>query len=188
MLKRLASLLPVLLFIACSPDLSDPAIQKAVIQTLTATAWTPTPSPTPVPNTGRIVEMLNNVMVGADPLAETIAAKFSVIDVQFLMDTASSQATAMRISVDCEWIYTNGCTPEETFVVLMHALAANNRIIEKIGPQVPLTVQDVQVVAFDHMNPTGMILVKWSDVLEYAAGRINGSQLGSRIVRPAQNQ
>ncbi len=187
MLKRLMPLLPALIFIACSPDLSDPAIQNAVIQTLTATAWTPTPSPTPEPNTGRIVEILNNVMVGADPLAETIAAKFSVIDVQFLLEVASGQATAMRISVDCEWIYTNGCTPEATFVMLMHAFGANDRIIEKIGPQVPLTVQDVQVLAFDHMNPTGMILVKWSDVLEYAAGRINGSQLGSRIVRSGQN-
>jgi hypothetical protein len=186
MLKRLLPVLPFLLFVACAPDLSNPAIQNAVIQTMTATAWTPTPSPTPAPNTGRIVELLNNVMLGADPLAETIEAKFSVIDVQFLLDGLSGEMRNMRISVDCEWIFSNSCTPENSFVMLMHAFGANNHIMERIVPQVPLTVQEVQVAAFDRMSPAGLILVKWSDILEYAAGRINGSQLGSRISRPGQ--
>jgi hypothetical protein len=184
MLKRLLPLLPLLFFMACSPDLSDPAIQNAVIQSLTATAWTPTPSPTPAPDSARIVEILNNVMLGADPLAETIEAKFSVLDVQFLLDALSGEMRNMRISVDCEWIFTDGCTPEKTFVMLMHAFDANHRIVERIVPQVPLTVQELQVVAYERMNPVGVILVKWSDVLEYAAGRINGSQLGARISRP----
>lgn len=183
MLKRLLPVLPFLLFAACAPDLSNPAIQNAVIQTLTATAWTPTPSPTPAPDTSRIVEVLNNVMLGADPLAETIEAKFSVLDVQFLLDGLSGEMKNMRISVDCEWIFTNSCTPENSFVMLMHAFGANNKIMERIAPQVPLTVEQVQVAAFEHMNPVGVILVKWSDVLEYSAGRINGSQLGSRITR-----
>ena len=47
----------------------------------------------------------------------------------------------------------------------------------------PVTIQGLQVAAFDHMQPKGVIQVQWSDVVLYAAGQINGNQLGSRILR-----
>ena len=44
MFKRLLPFLPMLVFAACTPDISSPEIQNAVIQSLTATMWTPTPA------------------------------------------------------------------------------------------------------------------------------------------------
>ena len=111
--KRLLPFSFLVLLIACSPDLSDPAIQHAVIQTLTATALTPTPSATPEPNTAGIVDILNSAVIGSDPLEETIAARFSVIDSQVLLDESTKQALTLQIDIDCEWIFSDGCTPED---------------------------------------------------------------------------
>ena len=186
MLKRVLPFLPMILFIACTPDISNPEIQNAVIQSLTATVWTPvppTPTFTPEPNTGKIVELLNNSMLGADPLAETIDAKFSVIDAQVVLDQSAGQAAILRIHVDCEWVFNDSCTPEQSFVMLIHAFTANDKVIEKICAQTPPTVHTLQLVAFNRMIQTGMIVVPWSDVMDYAYGKINGNQLGSRIVR-----
>ena len=186
MFKRLLPFLPMVVFIACAPDISSPDIQNAVIQSLTATIWTPTPltpTATPEPNTGRIVDILNNAMLGADPLGETIDAKFSVIDAQIILDDVTKQATTLRVHVECEWVFNNSCTPEQTFVVLMRALTINEKVLEKISPQIPQTVHMLQMVAFDRMVQTGMVVSSWNDVMDYAIGRISGNQLGSRITR-----
>jgi hypothetical protein len=186
MFKRLLPFLPMVVFIACAPDISSPDIQNAVIQSLTATIWTPTPltpTATPEPNTGRIVDILNNAMQGADPLGETIDAKFSVIDAQIVLDDVTQQATTLRVHVECEWVFSNSCTPEQTFVVLMRALTINEKVLEKISPQIPPTVHTLQMVAFDRMVQTGLVVSSWEDVMDYAIGRISGNQLGSRITR-----
>ena len=186
MFKRLLPFLPMVVFIACAPDISSPDIQNAVIQSLTATVWTPTPltpTATPEPNTGKIVDILNNAMLGADPLGETIDAKFSVIDAQIILDDVTKQATTLRVHVECEWVFNNSCTPEQTFVVLMRALTINEKVLEKISPQIPQTVHMLQMVAFDRMVQTGMVVSSWDDVMDYAIGRISGNQLGSRITR-----
>ena len=135
MLKRLLATLPIIVFVACAPDVTNPEVQKAVIQSLTATVWTPTPvTPTATlePNTGRIVDVLNNAMLGSDPLAETIDAKFTVIDAQVLMDATTQQAAVLRVHVECEWVFADSCTPEQTFVALIRALTVNNKLVEKI--------------------------------------------------------
>ena len=183
MLRRLLPFIPLILLVACLPDASDPELQHAVIQTLTATVLTPTPSATPEPNTPGIVDILNNAMRGADPLEETIDARFSVIDAHVILDRVTHQATTLRIHADCEWIFTDGCTPEQTFVVLMRALRVNDKVIKKIGDDIPSTISTLQVVTFDRMAQRGMLGVSWSDIVEYAVGRINGNQLGSRVVR-----
>lgn len=174
--------------IACSPNIADPQVQAAVINSLTATVWTPTPvtpSATPQPNTGKIVDILNGVIVGADPLGETILARYSVIDAQVLLDPSTQQALLLRIHVDCEWVYSDSCTPESTFVVLMYALTANNKIMGRIQEQIPSTIQTLEMVAFDRMVQTGVIHISWGDVWYFADGNINGNQLGSRMVRLA---
>jgi hypothetical protein len=186
MFKRLLPFLPMLVFVACTPDVSSPDIQNAVIQSLTATIWTPTPltpTATSEPNTGRIVDILNNVMLGADPLGETIDAKFSVIDAQIILDDVTQQATTLRVHVECEWVFSDSCTPEQTFVVLMRAITINEKVLEKISPQIPPTVHTLQMVAFDRMVQTGMVVSSWDDVMDYVTGRISGNQLGSRITR-----
>ena len=183
MLKRSLPFLLLIFLIACSPDLSDPEIQHAVVQTLTATALTPTPSMTPVPNTSGIVDILNNAVIGSDPLEETIDAKFSVLNSQVLFDESTKQAITLQIDVDCEWIFSDGCTSEESFVVLMRAFRANDRIFKKICDDIPSTIRGLHVVTFDRMLRRGMLAASWDDVMEYVAGQINGNQFGSRTVR-----
>jgi hypothetical protein len=186
MSKRILSFLPLILIVACAPDISDPNIQAAVIQSLTATLWTPVPpslTPTPEPNTSRIVEILNGSMVGSDPLPETVDAKFSVIDAQVLLNEATQEAGTIRISVDCEWIFSDSCTPEATFVKLIQAFTINDKVIERIAKQMPPTVHTLEMLAFDHMEASGLITINWSDLVDYSCGRINGNQLGSRIIR-----
>lgn len=176
-------ILPFILLIACAPDLTDPNIQASVIHSLTATVWTPTPitpTATSQPNTTKIVEILNEAMIGADPLTETIVAKYSVIDTQVIMDATSQQATILRIYVDCEWVFSDACTPESTLVVLMKALS---KVIERVTNQIPTTITTLEMQAFDQMITTSAIAIGWSDVLAFAFGEINGNQLGSRILR-----
>lgn len=186
MIKRLLPAIPFIVLIACSPDISDPGVQAAVIHSLTATVWTPTPitpSPTPEPNTAKVVELLNDAMVGADPLMETIAAKYSVIDAQVIVDTTTHQAVSLQVYVDCQWIYTDGCTPENTFVILVRAFSVNNKIMGKIQEQIPPTIQTLEVLTFEQMTKTSLIHIAWKDICDYTEGRINGNQLGSRMVR-----
>ena len=186
MLKRLLPILIVILpalLAACMSDISDPQVQHAVIETITATAWTPTPSATPAPNTSAIVEILNNAMIGSDPLGETIDARFSVLDSHVLMDASTKQALTLQIDIDCEWVFSDGCTPEGSFVVLMNTFRANGKIFQKISGNIPTTVSSLHVVTFDHMVRKGMLTAAWEDVVEYVAGGINGNQFGSRTVR-----
>lgn len=188
MLKRILPFLPLIFIIACVPDISDPNIQAAVINSLTATVWTPVPpslTPTPEPNTSKIVEILNSIMVGSDPLLETVDAKFSVVDAQVLLNQATQEATTVRILVDCEWIFSDSCTPETTFVRLMRVFAASDKVIERIANQIPPTVHTVEMLALDHMKATGIITITWADLVDYSYGKINGNQLGSRIIRQA---
>lgn len=183
MLKRVIPILPFIVLVACAPDLTDPNIQAAVIHSLTATSWTPTPitpSATPQPNTTQIVEVLNEAMIGTDPLTETIVAKYSVIDTQVIIDATSQQATILRIHVDCEWVFSDACTPESTLVVLMNALS---KVIERVSNQIPTTITTLEMLAFDQMLATSTIAIGWNDVLAFAFGEINGNQLGSRILR-----
>lgn len=189
MLKRLLPVLPLIfIVIACAPDLSDPKVQAAVIGSLTATMWTPVPptiTPTPQPNTSKIVEVLNGAMVGTDPLMETVDAKFIVIDAQVLLNGITKEATVISIHVDCEWVFSDSCTPESTFVKLMKTIASNEKMIERIAGQVPATVHTFEVVSFDRMRSNGVITISWKDVIDFSNGKINGNQLGSRIFHQA---
>jgi hypothetical protein len=186
MFKRVIAFLPVLVFIACAPDISNPDVQAAVINSLTATSWTPTPitpSATPEPNTARIVEILNEIIIGSDPLSETVVAKYSVIDAQVILDVTTQQASVLKIHVDCDWVYSDNCTPESTFVILMYAFSENDKVIERIQNQIPASVQTLELVAFERMTQTASIFILWKDVWDFALGKINGNQLGSRMMR-----
>ncbi len=200
MLKRVLPFFPILILAyiaACVPGTIpatgsenpsvtssvNPSIVAAVIQSLTAAAWTPTYTPTPSLDSQKLIAVLNSAMVGTDPLSETVEAKFSVIDVEYLIDDQSKEIRIMRIHVECEWIFRDNCTPEESFVNLMHAFVANDKMIETINTLVPSTLRDIQVVTFNHMQQNGVIVVAWQDVKDYGTKKISGVQLGSRITR-----
>jgi hypothetical protein len=189
MFKRVLPFLSILVFLAfgaCS-GLSEnglpPGAGTFVIQTLTATMWTPTVTPTPDPNTAQIVGILNSAMIASDPLRDTLAAKFEVLDVHFPFDDVAHQILSMQIDVECEWIFTDSCTAEESFASLMHGFVADKKTIEKIRAQVPATVNKLYVTTYNHRVRNGLIIVNWQDVVDFAAGRITGNQLAARITR-----
>jgi hypothetical protein len=122
-------------------------------------------------------------MIGSDPLTETVVAKYSVIDAQVIMDVTTQQATILRIHIDCEWIFSDSCTPESTFVVLMNTFSTNDKVMERVINQIPTTITTLEILAFDQMIPTNILTIAWSDVLAFTFGEINGNQLGSRILR-----
>ncbi len=190
MLKRVLPFFPILVilvFTACTatpqPSEIPSGAVTSFIQSMTAAAWTATPSVTPEPNTPTIIETLNSAIVDSDPLGETIEAKFDILDVRFPIDITSKRVLTMQIDIECEWIFTDSCTPEETFVNLMKGFDPKHKLIDKISSQVPATVEIVEVTTFDHRVQNGKIMVRWKDVVDYATGKINGNQLGSRIVR-----
>jgi hypothetical protein len=187
MLKRALPYIPLLAILAMGAcgQIPDTGISSrevtAVIQSMTATMWTPTPSPTPQPNTLAIINALNGAIIDADPLAETVDAKFNVLDIRFPLDSGTGQSLAMQIDVECEWIFADSCTPEGSFVHLMRGLVADQKVISKVMAQVPVTVVSVEVTTYNHMVANGRIVVNWQDVLEFATHKINGNQLGARI-------
>lgn len=132
-----------------------------------------------------VVDTLNDAMTGADSLEQTIEARFTVLDAQLISDQITNRAATLRIDVDCERVFNDSCTPEGTFVVLMRAFRLHDKIIAKISNDLPVTVQMLQMVAFDRMSKKEMLGASWSDVVNYTLGRINGNQLGSGSVRPA---
>ncbi len=187
MSKRALPFFPLLVLVAfgaCAqiPDTGISSRQvTAVIQSMTATMWTPTPSPTPRPNTLMIINALNAVIIDSDPLAETIDAKFNVLDVRFPVDNGSGQIQTMQIDVECEWVFADSCTPQASFVHLMAGFVGDGKVISKILAQVPASVQSVEVTCFNQMVANGRIVANWTDVLDFATHKINGNQLGARI-------
>jgi hypothetical protein len=180
-MKRFLPLLPLTVLVACIMQTTGMTLTDAIL-TLTATASTPTITVTPAPNTASLVELLNGNLIGTDPLSETVDARYYVTDLRFAPDDQNN-LIALRVHVECECVYSSCCTNERTFVQLIRAFVANQKTLSEIQAQMPVTVRDIQVVSFERMQEKGMIMVLWSDVLLYAAGQINGNQLGSRIVR-----
>ena len=187
MLKRALPFLPLVAILALGAcgQIPETGISSrevtAVIQSMTASMWTPTPSPTPQPNTLAIINALNGVIIASDPLAETVDAKFNVVDVRFPVDGGTGQILVMQIDIECEWIFADSCTPEDSFVHLMHGFVADQKVISRVAAQVPVSLASVEVTTFNHMVANGRIIANWQDVLDFATHKINGNQLGARI-------
>jgi hypothetical protein len=156
-------------------------VGTAVAQTQTATVWTPTLSPTPVPNESKIVGWLNDELLSSEhALQQTLDARYQVVDIRFPI-SSSNVAAIMRVDIRCECATQGGCcTPERTFVMVMEAMQKRH---EKILEQVPATVSELRVVAYDHTNYLNTMAASWSDVKNYLNGDLNGAQLGARVVR-----
>jgi len=183
-MKRLLPLILVLLFIGISScdsvTVISPAEGTAVAQTQTATIWTPTVTSTPDPDESKIVMWLNETLLSADPLEQTLDAKYQVLDVLF-PETPGSPSAVFRMEVRCECSSNmQCCVPERMFVVVMKAM---EKYPEKIIEQVANRASDVQVVCYDHITPIGMMVATWPDVKSYLLKQITGFQLGARVVK-----
>jgi hypothetical protein len=184
-MRRFLLLIPIFLLMllnACGNSTASisPTEGTAVGQTQTATVWTPTITPTPDPNESKIVEWLNAELLNADPLEQTLDAKYQVVDASFPI-TLNGTSTIFRVDVRCECMTnTQCCIPERTFIVIVWAM--RNRA-DKIIEQVPGTVNEMKVVCYDRMTQLGVMSAWWSDLKSYLLDQINGYQLGSRVFR-----
>ncbi|MGC1376540.1 MAG: hypothetical protein WA821_09960 [Anaerolineales bacterium] len=193
-MKKFLAVALILAFIialgACSvPSGSalDPTLIAYVEQTQTATMLphaSPTPSPSAVPKQVVIVNALNTeIRKEADPLEETLDAKFSILDIVFDSNDNSS-TTIMEVHVECEWIKRSSCTEQRAFVVLANAFKRMKPgIRKKIKDEVPVTIKTVLVRAFDHMTLIGMIEIDWEYLWAFANGNITGEQLAARALQ-----
>jgi hypothetical protein len=165
----------------------DSRLGTFVAQTQTAGVWTLTPiqpSASPVPDQAMIVNTLNNVLQGADPLGETLDARFYILDIGFDLSGNPPATRTIRFHVECEWVTRSSCTAERAFVVLAHAFKdIKADVRKKLVKQIPETIQVVQVKAFDHMTQIGIVEVSWECLLQFANGEITGIQLAARTTR-----
>ncbi|MBI3167803.1 MAG: hypothetical protein HYZ22_04955, partial [Chloroflexi bacterium] len=69
--------------------------------------------------------------------------------------------------------------------VLMKAFSINDKVMGRVKDQIPSTIQTLEVVTFNRMTQTSIIHIAWKDVCDFTEGRINGNQLGSRMLRLA---
>ncbi len=182
-MKRFLFIIPIFLLMllnACgnmTPTVPND-IGTAVGQTQTAVMWTPTITPTPDPDESKIVEWLNDDLAKADPLEQTLDAKYQVLDIRFPA-TANGISTVFRVDLRCECSTNmNCCVPERMFVVVIGAM--KNRA-DKIIEQVPASVTEVQVVCYNHTAQLRVIGAWWSDVKDFLGNHINGYQLGARV-------
>lgn len=168
----------LLALVACvASDLSTAQMASAV-QTLTATVLPPTPTPDPDEST--IVLLLNHgIEQTADPLSQTVDARYQVIDVNFPLDI-NNEASTFLVNVRCECVNGSCCTAERTFVVFVSAMQS---VADKIARQIPGSVTNMQVVCLDHTSSLGIVLVSWNDMADYLTGKINGFQLGGRVIK-----
>ena len=185
-MKRLLPIVPVCLLIslnACGTvGIPIPSnVGTAVGQTQTASIWTPTISATPDPDESKIVVWLNQTLLAADPLEQTLDAKYQVVDVLFPVAQDGSQSSVFRVDIRCDCASNvQCCIPERMFVVTIGAMkVSSTRIIEQVAGR----ANDMQVVCYDHAAPIGMLVATWADVKGYLLGEINGYQLGARVIK-----
>ena len=185
-MKRMLPAIPILFLLlinACGevPSEITPPEWTIVVQTQTATMWTPTTTPTQDPNESNIVMWINNEMSNADPLEQTMDAKYQVVDVSF--PSSLNGSTVFHIDVRCECpLNEQCCIPERIFVVTANAMK-NSGEKEKIIKQMPGNVGEMKIACYDHSFLIGVVAAHWSDVKDYLQEQINGFQLGARAYR-----
>ena len=174
------SLVLLLALVACVASELSTAQMASAVQTLTATVLPPTVTPTPDPDESTIVLLLNHGLEQtADPLSQTVDARYQVIDVSFPLDI-NNKASTFLIEVRCECVNGYCCTAERTFVIFVNAMQS---VADKIARQIPGTVTNMQVSCLEHTSSIGIVFVAWNDMAEYLTGKINGFQLGGRVIK-----
>lgn len=185
-MKKILPIIPIVFLVllnACespaSPTVSD-NMRNAVISSLTAESWTPTWTATPDPPENKIVEWLNGELTKADPLEQTLDARYLVIGVSFPFAPASS-VQIFKVDLRCECaLNTNCCVPERMFVVLLAAMKGNK---DDIAKQVPSNVATIKVICYDHASQVSVIGTDWENVKGYLNGNVSGYELGAKVYR-----
>ncbi len=183
-MKRFLLLIPFILLLinscAEAPVTIPPQQGTAVALTQTATVWTPTWTASPDPPENKIVEWLNGELSNADPLEQTLDARYLVTEVSFPF-TQGSSAQIFRVDLRCECAAnTNCCVPERMFVVLMTAMKGSK---DKLIKQVPSNVGAIKVICYDHTSQINVIGADWAEVRGYLNENVSGYELGAQVYR-----
>ena len=182
-LKRFLPIIPIFLLLlvnACGDITASISAAEwtAVWVTQTACLWTPTSSPTPDPNESNIVYWLNMEFLAANPLEQTLDARFMAVDASFPSQPGAS-FPIFRLVLRCT-CGTNAqcCTAERGFVVAINAMQVHAGEIIK---EVPGGTSHVEVVCFNQLTRIGAMTATWLDVQAYLLQQIDGHQLGWRV-------
>lgn len=156
-------------------------LPTATSEQMTAAAL-PTPEPptaVPIPPEKAIVMLANDALGRlADPLSETVDARFQILDVHF---TPSADALTMTLNIDarCECANNaNCCSLQRTFVIVTNAMKA---VHGKIKGYIPMNMGKVRISCRDHSRDLGVAEANWADMDSYFSDAITGSQFGNRV-------
>jgi hypothetical protein len=154
--------------------------QKEAKQTKEAadlTAAPPTPEPpTPTPLPSVIVAALGNYLLTIDPVDRVLETEFEVIDASYGPDPSGTEMI-LNISVNCNGL----CSRERSFAVTMQAIRGN---LDYLSGMIPSNLTQLHIITLKNLQSTGMVIVRWKDVVDYSNGVITDTQLVARISRP----
>lgn len=184
-MKRLFPFIPIaflFLFNSCGQlPISEPVMQTAVVQTLTAIAMPSMPTSTTNPYTDIMIRRLNDDLSTVNPLERTLDAEYSVLDFEFVYISNSSKMT-FRIDVGCICMNSDKCCiPERTFIVITESIKRNLSWLH-----VPENVGEMLVVCRHQQSrePIGAVVAPWQDVFDYLWNNgDSGYQLGVHAIR-----
>ena len=142
---------------------------------LTAKPPEPTATITPTPLPSMIVNILGNDLLNVDPMDRVLETKFEVLDASYGPD--ASGAVILRITVNCDGL----CSRERSFAVTMQAIRNN---LGYLNGMIPSNLTDLYIITLKSLQPTGTVMAKWQDVVDYSNGVITDTQLVARISRP----
>jgi len=191
-LKRLTLGGPLVLFLfltSCGSVIDENTVYQVGL-TQTVAAYTATPINTPHPSERLIVDIINSYLqTPENPLSETLDAKYRVVKVSFIPNSAGNFTTFL-ITAYCECARDGTCcNVEHTFALITRAMKASPEIFVGVPPNipsaVPQTINELYVECYDHQNRIGTLYVSWSMMREYLIGTIGGNQLGWSVQKQA---
>jgi hypothetical protein len=142
---------------------------------LTTAPPTPEP-PTPTPLPSVIVSALGNSLLNMDPIDRVLETEFEVIDASYGPDPSGTEMI-LNITVNCNGL----CSRERSFAVTMQAIRGN---LDYLSGMIPSNLTQLHIITLRNLQPTGMVIVRWKDVVDYSNGVITDTQLVARISRP----
>jgi hypothetical protein len=190
----------------------SPELWTAMAGTLTATNMPPTITPTGtyLPNGQWLVTSLNSVSsqyagsgnwenrggmitdtgvaVNLDQLEDVIGSDLHILDVQFPL-AGNGPAVNFQVYARCECATDSQCcTPEHMFVLTLRNLymAVQPYLYPQVylaQGQAPSSIEELQVLCYDHNRPMATMVAPWSAVQSFLLGQINGYQLGIQVHR-----
>ena len=176
MKRVLVLVIPLFLLVllnACDTGRLPPLSQRqleAIQATLQVTA---------MPQSQRIQNLMNNRLnIGRlDQLEESLVGKYEVIGVDF------PYGTYFQVNMNCQCAdgSSNCCDPERMFFITLQRMSQAR---DQILADVPATVQNLDVVCYDHNLAFAVVIAPWDKVKEFLNGVISAADLSTSVSPP----